>query len=447
MPQSRVGPWVALNHVKDRGRLLTFCEQLNPSVMLGFVGKTADVHQIIELQAELPDTLMVSRVYTHDGDDPQKSNEGKYHLDPADGRRYLASPADCLNTWGVLGRDGRVLNLLNEPSAYLGQAETQRLIDWLGELIPLADKQDVTLCVPNFGSQHPRIIDSMWDPQFDPVLRLLSGSRHYLSFHEYGPAGGVGGINAMVKRCEHLKIKPPRVIITEFGIDHQQGEEDKLRGYRTRHWSGGYYADWVVRQFETTYKPLVESGVLVGMCLYTWADPGGWADMNIEEDQDGLDFQKALLTHHRAGKLSADPRRTTQTNPVVIPVLPKADDPRWERKRASIISLTDLPIVIRPSQNPGDIFTPVGTIRTNEDFYVIEDEAFGAWVPVMLAPGIGRGWVRRESVHWLAIPVPPPATKPSLVETVERWRKAEIEAFNSRIAMFDALIQALQAQA
>src|SRR5690606_34123317 len=106
------------------------------------------------------------------------------------GESYVISPETFLRTFGELGRNGRVLNVLNEPHGYVN---IDRLVGWLIQLIEICPV-DIRLALPAFATGHPASEggrDTEWDRRHDPLILLMAQHpRHLWNIHEYWPGKG-----------------------------------------------------------------------------------------------------------------------------------------------------------------------------------------------------------------------------------------------------------------
>jgi hypothetical protein len=279
---------IHLRYVKDIGKLHERMRSINPAVLLVMVddnpnGKEDQTVYIQEFATRYPQTLIVARV--------KHAHDAGYHTPPMNDpekRPYIASPTDFLNKWGHLGRDNMTLYALNEPlaSEEISDGEMQRLVDWCCQVIELAVQRGISVTLPNFGMGQPALKDNQWDERLDPLLRMLSKYRAniFVGLHEYGIEEPFhwGRLMFMLARCKALGIDPPRVIITEFGVDATTGTRN---GYKSRDWTGDYYVKQLIPVYKRTYMPLVDQGILKGTCLFSYGNSGGWQSFDVEDDQ------------------------------------------------------------------------------------------------------------------------------------------------------------------
>lgn len=344
---------VHLRYMKDYGKFLRRMNDLNPAVLTVMVddnpgGKEDQTVYIKALAASLPKTLIVARV--------KHKMDGGYHTKPVgDPRYWVASPTDFLNKWGDLGRGNMTLYSLNEPNGKVPDVEHKdRLVRWCCETMDEAAKRGISLTLPNFGTGLPDLgLTSEWDATFDPILIALSKYRdqHYIGLHEYLPGEPyrVGRLLFMLARCQTLNIPPPKIIITELGVDNDVSA-DTRNGYKSRNWSGDYYMRALAATYKHTYSSLVGSGKLIGTCAFCYGNSGGWESFDVEDDQVFFDTLQALinsggLTPTKPIPIIVPPPAPPTVEPPLPPAPPPADPPpqpaRREREFKIIITATD----------------------------------------------------------------------------------------------------------
>lgn len=279
---SPLGFNVALVKLHDYPRFLDRMRKLQPSAITACIDSDNDIDKVLKLRGDLPDVKIVGRV-VHPVD-------GAFHLKPkaiGDNRQYVASPADVLNRWGALGKNGGILYLANEPGTD-NKDDVARLVMWMVECIQLATGSGISLCIGNFSTGTPGMNDGEWDSRFDPVLKALSGSdMHYLGVHEYRPnPGRILRFVGAIERAKTLGIKPPRFLITEAGWDRDVNstEPSNLRGYKSRAISGDAFAQQYINLCERDYRPYIDAGILLAVCIFCYGNTGGWEDFDVEED-------------------------------------------------------------------------------------------------------------------------------------------------------------------
>lgn len=286
MNKSIIGSNAALRYLKAYDAHVKYWQEVNPAFQVGFVDKPEHVPYIREYAAALPNSMIVARIY--------HPLDGGFHLAPTtpnDIRRYVSSPSEYLGAYGDLGKMSNIiLNVMNEPNANGSVDEMMRLVSWFIDYIPLAAAIPCKSVLFNWADRNPKIIDGMMDGLFDNVLRLMSvhPELFYMGMHFYGPDEIVSHLDSYVARCEYLKIKPPVVIGTEFGLDSTGGTE---RGYKSRPNYKDIYAQWQELQVKEPVPPItktlavhIQSGVLGGLCTFQEGNSGGFDDFDFEND-------------------------------------------------------------------------------------------------------------------------------------------------------------------
>lgn len=312
--QSIIGVNAHMNYMRNRPLFYERMRRLNPSMIVAFIDDMNHRHWIDDLKRNLPDTIVVSRMY--------HPMDGAFHMRRHDGAEWVSSPSDTLNWLGGLGRDGLVCSLLNEPGT---GGDVERLMKWTTETLVRATHMGVVTCIGNFSVGTPGIRESEWEPGFDLLLKALQDSPHYLGLHEYlpGETYRVGRILMMIRRCATLGYKMPKVLITEYGVDTDGGA---LNGYRSRGWTGQQYAETLCEVAQRVYMPLVNASVLHGAAVFCYGNSGGWENFDVETDNG---FWDTLEKHAPRYKAPAPP----------IPVKPMPTDWTIVRNLVHNISL------------------------------------------------------------------------------------------------------------
>lgn len=278
-----IGFNIRLRYVKDISTLRKRLVEMEPAWCVLCIDRDDHFPYLEALAKEHPDIKFIARVVDVNPDvGGTEPRDGKWHLKPDDDRKYLCSPVDFLTRWGHLGKNGLTLNVSNEPNGYVDEGHPdnlQRLADWTLELLKEATRRSIQCCVLNFATGHPIVSLGPKGPEwimiFDEVLRYVSEHRDQLvGIHEYLPGVGadnrVGRIGAMVNRCAALGIQPPRVLITEYGVDSDM--RDHQDGYKSRNWPGDFYAHQLYNQVETTYRPYIQAGILEGLAVFVYGE-------------------------------------------------------------------------------------------------------------------------------------------------------------------------------
>lgn len=280
--QSLIGMNAHLPYIKNWAQFHTRMQALNPAMVVAYIDNLNDANLITRLQAIVPDTLIVSRLYH-----PQ---DGAFHLKRADGAEWVASPPDTVNWLSLIAGSGRALSLLNEPGT---TADVGRLCKWVIDTLKVASARGIVCCVGNFSTGTPPLAGNEWDMGFDDILRAVSGTPHYLGLHEYlpGETYRIGRLAMAIRRAESIGVKPPKILITEYGVDTDGGKES---GYKTRGWTGEYYATMLCDVAQRVYLPLANTGLVHGAAVFSYGNSGGWEAFDVEGD---AAFFDALYTN------------------------------------------------------------------------------------------------------------------------------------------------------
>lgn len=410
MPQSRLTINCLPQYTADIGKLLRFLRSLDPVTVVCGIDSMNAADRIYEIQAALPNTKVIGR-FIFNGD-------GGMHLKPqavGDNRKYIVSPLDALDEvkgWGKLGKDGRMLYLLNEPMLNgASDADVARLSTWMIEAMSLATQRGISLCIGNFGVGHPALnANGEYDPRLDDVLIALSAAReqHTLGIHVYQPADVTTRLEGMVKRCKTLGIPYCRVHITEAGFDVSAGS-GALNGYRSRGYSGSQFAAFQIDKMENAYGSYIEGDVLQSVATFVWGGEASWHNFNVEPD---TDWQAAILDAESKGLLSV----TTSTTPAYKPSLFTAGSKyTLQSKGGERTNVHSSPVVAVDNNlkliEDKTVVTAIEVRQVAYDFwYRFSSET----------PPITDGWVsgRGGDLSWtpyLEQPAPPPVVVPPVI--------------------------------
>lgn len=316
---SRLTVNVQCQYVADWAKTLAFLRALQPTAVVACIDSMNALNRVLELQQALPNTKVIGRYVF--------ANDGAMHMKPqaaGDTRKYIVSPQDAINAWGDLGKDGRMLYLLNEPMANgAPQEDIARLSAWCVAAIEYAASKNVSLCLLNFGVGHPALVgtNSEYDMRFDDVLKALSAHRDTmaLGMHIYQPADTFTRLDGLVKRCKWLGITPPRVHITEAGFDAGSGG-DALSGYRSRGYTGEQFAAFMIDKTRNVYSPYITDDIVQSVAVFCWGNEASWKAFNVEND-DG--FKSTVRAAAAKGLLDVPTKPVTK--PFITPIPKPAD--------------------------------------------------------------------------------------------------------------------------
>lgn len=290
--QCLIGVNLHLPYINDWNTVANRLRALNPASVTGIIDNLNDGWMFDRLREVLPNAVIVARLY--------HQQDGAFHMPRHDSSAYIASPLDTLNWLEPLADVNRPINILNEP----GTVENNpRLVAWMLEILVMATKRFKTLCIGNFSTGTPGDDrDGSWIRDFDLLLRGLENSEHYLGLHEYlpGEPERVGRLAWMIKRCATIGVKPPKVILTEYGIDNPKAG-DKRSGYKTWGLSGREYAHQLINACKRHYVPLAKEGIFHGANVYVCGhrDPQ-WDSFDIEHDEDFWNTLIGFAPRHKS---------------------------------------------------------------------------------------------------------------------------------------------------
>jgi hypothetical protein len=354
MAGSKISYNIHAQMVKDSNRLKQHLAKVQPSVALVMDG----LGLAKEIKTMLPNTLVVHRNWgiTQGDDDVHKR----------------VSPEDWLNLRAKESEGGFYLNTTNEPGF------NDECINWHIDLMQRAAKRGVRLVVGNFAVGTPGPDD--WG-QAKQMLQLLDQYRDLfvLGLHEYacgvitsglyggapnnagvqiGATGGkdlvpkdkwpqdVSGITLwhcgrfkfLMNYCQKNGIKPPRIILTEHGMDDVSDIKpwaDKLtksppylniRGWKSlrTQWNqwfnpSGWSAERAYfEQLAWADRVIYGNSPVEGQCIFSWGHSSDqWEQFDIAE---ASEFQSLLETYAQQGASQATFAPTPiVTTPIAVP--------------------------------------------------------------------------------------------------------------------------------
>lgn len=352
-PRSRIGYNIHAQRVTDRDRLLTHLTMLHPVALLVLDGKGLGR----EIKQVLPDTQVIIREYGDKGDDT-------LHLQ--------MSPEQFLKARAHLSEGGLYpLYTTNEPGF------DANVINWHVQVMELAAAQRIPLVVGNFAVGLPR--PEEW-PLARRMLELLDQHRDLfvLGLHEYGggvmTSGLVGGapngmaadgtgphhpdyilpenwpakaagltqfhcgrFNFMRLYCESVGIRPPRVILTEHGMDDLGDIKFwtsrlkvrppylNIRGWKTLtdQWLDWYHdaRGWsperaYFEQLRWADRAIYQGSIVEAQCVFSWGHSSGrWEQFDVA---DAIETQSLLEVYAAL----AVPAPQPEPPPVVVTPAP-----------------------------------------------------------------------------------------------------------------------------
>lgn len=320
--RSFLGSGVALDHPGDYGKMIDLHRAVNPTTMLGMVDAAKDLDKIKQFQRDLPGVQIIGRVW--------HVLEGAYAQPPEgkdDHRLMIATPEDVLHQQIDLGHDGRWLHVMNEPSMYLDPDKVKLTVDWLIKFIRLAAPEKCVSVLGNLADGHPAVANGMWDPVTWPLLIEMAQHPEWakLGLHFYGPDNVAYVLAALNSTCKALRITPPQVVGTEFGVD-STGQGDKANGYHNRQWSGQQFLGWQKVKIQDELRPFIASGQILGVDTFQWSDL--WGDFSIAKDKGYQDaYQKAAADGELDVPVESTPIVVTPPAPAPEPAPPPAPQP------------------------------------------------------------------------------------------------------------------------
>ena len=466
----RIGLNIHGQNVPDRDELLRFLMDTRPAWVLIM----DNLELAKDVQSLLPGTNVIYRNWGADGDDN-------------DALQY--SPEAWVNERKAMaGNSGLWMYTTNEP------AFDAHTIDWHVRVLELAQKAGLKVVVGNWAVGNPKDVDNAWG-MADKLLRLLDAYRDtaVMGLHEYacgvitsGLIGGTpedrglimpdtwpedakkltkwhcGRFEFLVKYCEKVGIKPPRIVISEHGFDDladmkawtetlqktpvEGNPGGNIRGWRTL---ATQWQDWFKEPAEEAYfrqlrwadEHIYQGTVVEGQLIYCW---GHSSDTWIQ-----FDVAEAKTLHNRlvdyAGNdtpppdpLPANGEGEEETPPPTeqYPAAPGVDDPRWSYRLAKPAGA--FRVFLR--ENPTENSKSLGQVGAADIVAVIGDLSlnYGEWRPVRFKEAVG--WMHTAYVRFVMgeedVPpiTPPPADEDApVVYQITEGQLSEIVAALDRL--------------
>lgn len=225
-----------------------------------------------------------------------RENDQRLHLD--------ISPEAWVRSVLADGREGVVVQCLNEPSGY---DDVDLLARWCAEAMRLASWQGIRLALPNFAVGHPDEA-AVRRGAFDPLVRAFGKWRgHVLGVHEYFQQNAVqepylvGRVGTLAARFDLLRVERPIIVATEAGRDVGGGERD---GWRDTGWSQADYA----RRLAVMADRQARAGVYAA-CVFGYGRGGGgnWRSFDIEGAETVLkgmaDYNAGLMSQAQSARV------------------------------------------------------------------------------------------------------------------------------------------------
>jgi len=372
-------------YARDGAALLDWVSKAKPDAAL--VMDSVAVAQGIRQRS--PQTTVIYRAYN--------PNDAKWH--------EATTPGEWLAAHKPFAVNGVAVQCYNEPSS----AGLFAALPWLEQVVAQCPA-DMTLALPNTAVGNPNEQDILGG-KYDRLLRLVCGTRHILTLHEYfrtDPTAEApyfcGRFIFWLRRAAALGLPAPRIVITEHGRDYGGGKND---GWKGQNWSEDYYFSLLVKAREL-YKPY---NIPVCVFSYGYGANNDWASFDVQDAPTLLD------------KMATYQEETPVTQPIPAPTT------GGEKRR-----LTTMPgeyINTRAQPNGADI----GDLLKGDVVTVYLNAKQGDWVyqsPVEpIARPAGRqpaaaGWVSLQggAVEFtpIAPPVEPPVEPPQTVTlTIDQY--------------------------
>lgn len=441
MKQSRLSINVNCSYVRDWNKTLDFLRRLDPVAVVAVIDNLSNRNRILEIQHALPYAKVIARciIVVKNPDGSDKELDGGMHLAPqapGDKNHYIVSPANFLNTWGMLGQGGLSLSYMNEPMIAKAQpGDITRQVEHILETISLATEKGISLVIGNWGVGH------QLNEQFDDVINAVGNQRdlHSLGCHAYAPVDLTKCIDVVLARCKARNLAKPRIYITEFGWDTSE-PGDPLNGYKSRNFTGVSFANWEIDKFQSIYASYVEDGDLEAIATFGWGYVARFPSFDVETD---TDWQTTILDGASKGMLSV--MVTTPPKPT-----PTVEAPAHKGIGKVVIIQGSISWNLR---DKSDIHgKEIGMVKVGESITIY---------PSTIQPNGGHNWYYIERANapagesangyiaYILPPTGPLAPKTGYVPTaaqiamLESWRKQltdSIAAETAKLAIIDSIL-------
>lgn len=348
-----IGLNIATEHVEDWGTCKALVQAMNAGVHVAhFANPDQFEKRALELRAVSPQSLIICR--------PWHEKEREYHWphsDPA--RRFVAEPADLLNVYGHMGKQGCAVELWCDVD---GGKYPERTAAAFREALRLADKRDIVVGGPSYATGNPPLpTEATWTPFHDEILRMFSDSPHILTVHEYGPSTEweVGRfVKWVIERCAQLNLKVPRMAMSEGGLESPH--------WRARGVTQEAYARQVIDWAEKWYQPHPN---VIGMALFNYGKLPPREGYNLE----GAKAFFGVLVPNNPKRGSVPEPAPAPVDPPTAPTQPSKPEVQWpvSAKIGKTITVPgETVLYASPHLNAADA---VGRLRAGEMVTRLED--------------------------------------------------------------------------
>lgn len=412
MTRSRISYNIHAQAVRDIPRLTQHLMKIQPTLVMGMDG----LGLIRDLQKALPATMFIHRNYgITNGDDD-------VHL--------KVTPEWWLELRAKESEGGIYLYTTNEP------AFDDKSIQWHVDLMELAAKRGVKLVIGNWGVGNPGPDD--WG-RAKRMLELLDQHRDLfmLGLHEYacgiitsglyggypnqagvqpGEYGGkdlipprlwpddvskitlwhCGRFNFLVKACEKMGIKPPRIVLTEHGFDDVSDIKgwaehlDKTPGYTSiRGWKSlkaqwdkwfnplGWSAERAYfEQLAWADQKIYQGSAVEGQCVFAWGHTSErWEQFDVAE---AFEFQERLEEYAKVEDATPPPVVAPPEEPVQVFKKPTNATKKYTVQSLNGMNVRTGPAVLYPkisTKNMAEI-QPGNYVR----FWVVPETPKSEWL-------------------------------------------------------------------
>lgn len=444
----RIGYNVHGQNVPDKARLEAHVRSLQPRAML-FMDALGEAQRY---KAMFPAMTVIYREHGEHGDETVHLRE---------------TPEQWLDRRAPMAIGGIYQYTTNEPGF------DERCINWHIELLELAARRNVPLVIGNWAVGNPGPDD--W-PRARRLLELLDQHRELfvLGLHEY--AGGVitsglhggypdragvapgdtskpglnlipfanwpdavrdvtlwhcGRFNFMVRYCQMQGIRPPRVILTEHGMDDLSDIKPWLSNLKTdsryhnaRGWKSiapqwaEWWPDWsperaYFEQLRWADRVIYQDSVVEAQLIFSWGHSSPmWEQFDVAES---VEFQHLLETYAREVR---PPVEYVPPTPA-LPAFP-ADFEQRARKATLLTLKGAVDVHLSPTAASPTAHTvingaialviPTDDLHQSERVLDTVSELVGHWMPVRI--GSVQGWLFAPLVKTVtAYPTEPKTAK------------------------------------
>jgi hypothetical protein len=267
----------------DKATVRDYLREANPAVNLMEIISANDLPAVLEVRGWMSaGSTLVVRV---------KEGEDGAYWDAVDNPQHYIPPEVLIQKYQAFGKGSLVLQVLNEPDTGGDLNRIARLCDYLIKCADEADRLGVRLALGAWASHNPSRNRQLTWEGYEPLFKRVGGSKHLLAIHAYRRLDGAtlqpmplewcDAITPALALFDRLGLPPAQFVILETGNEVGGGQGDD--GWSGPKWrrSGAEYIRDLNDAHETLWAKYVQSGVLLGWCIFAVSAGNQWASFDI----------------------------------------------------------------------------------------------------------------------------------------------------------------------